>query len=391
MQASSPIPGAASTLKRIRPEDMPLEDVLPPIKKARESGDIEEQSETSSPTLTSQDKGKQKMVDSPSTDSMSSRLSEDNARLVAELENELSCGCCAGLVYRPVVLQPCQHFFCGSCVTLWIQNSASNTCPQCRTTTTHANSSRTIQSIVDLLLRHRPDLQRTEGERRQADEIWAPAPEIKIPQPRPTNPDVLLPQSRAHDPTSDNLARPCPHCLLHNQFGWRCPRPIADPDVNPEAAWNIDDGPPPGHGFCGACSELHALSSPGSSACSLCKTSYCGLSIPHLCVAPSVRSSRLPQSSVTLTGLLESHSESIWECFDFNEVEIEILLDWLREGRQGSIRAVYQEMVDHIRNSGEGFQPMIAAGLFVSDHNNINPLPESERLQSRPGGSQCRD
>ena len=30
---------------------------------------------------------------------------------------------------------------------------------------------------------------------------------------------------------------------------------------------------------------------------------------------------------------------------------------------------------------------MIAAGLFVSDHNNINPLPESERLQSRPLGS----
>jgi hypothetical protein len=71
---------------------MPLEDTLPPIKKARESGDIEEQSETSSPTPPSQDKGKQKMIDSPSTDSMSSRLSEDNARLVAELENELRYG-----------------------------------------------------------------------------------------------------------------------------------------------------------------------------------------------------------------------------------------------------------------------------------------------------------
>ena len=33
--------------------------------------------------------------------------------LADELEQELQCGCCAALVYRPVVVSPCQHFFCG--------------------------------------------------------------------------------------------------------------------------------------------------------------------------------------------------------------------------------------------------------------------------------------
>jgi E3 ubiquitin-protein ligase CHFR len=41
------------------------------------------------------------------------RPSVDGAALADELEQELQCGCCAALVYRPVVVSPCQHFFCG--------------------------------------------------------------------------------------------------------------------------------------------------------------------------------------------------------------------------------------------------------------------------------------
>jgi E3 ubiquitin-protein ligase CHFR len=33
--------------------------------------------------------------------------------LVQELADELQCGCCAALVYKPVLVLPCQHFFCG--------------------------------------------------------------------------------------------------------------------------------------------------------------------------------------------------------------------------------------------------------------------------------------
>lgn len=37
----------------------------------------------------------------------------DGEALAEDLEQELQCGCCSALVYRPVVVSPCQHFFCG--------------------------------------------------------------------------------------------------------------------------------------------------------------------------------------------------------------------------------------------------------------------------------------
>jgi E3 ubiquitin-protein ligase CHFR len=36
-----------------------------------------------------------------------------DACLSEALAEELQCGCCSELVYRPVVVSPCQHFFCG--------------------------------------------------------------------------------------------------------------------------------------------------------------------------------------------------------------------------------------------------------------------------------------
>lgn len=41
---------------------------------------------------------------------------ESNARFANQLAEELQCGCCSELVYRPVLVMPCQHFFCGRCV-----------------------------------------------------------------------------------------------------------------------------------------------------------------------------------------------------------------------------------------------------------------------------------
>src|SRR5436190_1409278 len=37
----------------------------------------------------------------------------DGKALSDDLAQELQCGCCSELVYRPVVVSPCQHFFCG--------------------------------------------------------------------------------------------------------------------------------------------------------------------------------------------------------------------------------------------------------------------------------------
>jgi E3 ubiquitin-protein ligase CHFR len=34
-------------------------------------------------------------------------------QLADDLEQELLCGCCSALLYRPVTVYPCQHYFCG--------------------------------------------------------------------------------------------------------------------------------------------------------------------------------------------------------------------------------------------------------------------------------------
>ena len=69
-------------------------------------------------------------------------VSESIVNFVDELAQELQCGCCSELVYKPVLVMPCQHFFCGrygsmftrfkmhltdrflSCCVLWIRVSA---------------------------------------------------------------------------------------------------------------------------------------------------------------------------------------------------------------------------------------------------------------------------
>jgi E3 ubiquitin-protein ligase CHFR len=42
----------------------------------------------------------------------------DANKLAEHLAQELQCACCSELVYRPVVVSPCQHFFCGRYLTL---------------------------------------------------------------------------------------------------------------------------------------------------------------------------------------------------------------------------------------------------------------------------------
>jgi E3 ubiquitin-protein ligase CHFR len=34
-------------------------------------------------------------------------------QLADDLEQDLLCGCCSALLYRPVIVYPCQHYFCG--------------------------------------------------------------------------------------------------------------------------------------------------------------------------------------------------------------------------------------------------------------------------------------
>ncbi|KDQ21009.1 hypothetical protein BOTBODRAFT_27022 [Botryobasidium botryosum FD-172 SS1] len=307
-------------------------------------------------------------------------------RLVEELEDELRCGCCTELAYNPVVVNPCQHFFCGSCCTLWIRNGGTS-CPQCRQQSTSITTSRILQSMIDVFLRSHPEKARTQREREQADDVYVPGDHIQIPPPKQLSPDVLLPQTQSQNPAPDHLARPCPHCLPNNQLGWSCPQPIADPETDRQNAWNLDNGSPPGHAWCAACDELHSLLAPQTSQCSLCRSSFCGLSISHLCTAFPTRSSHLLPSLSAPGGLLEN--DEIYSVFRRNYIEVDILLDWLREeGRPA--RGVYLEIVDHILSSPTGFQPLIDEGIF-SAQAPIPPADPEADNPARPISRICRE
>ncbi|KAG9025798.1 hypothetical protein FRB95_009772 [Tulasnella sp. JGI-2019a] len=289
------------------------------------------------------------------------------------MEDELRCGCCTELLYRPVVVTPCGHYFCGSCCVLWVRNGGTS-CPACRQPSTSISPSRLLEGFIEVLLQTYPEKQRTQAERDQADEVYQTSSNISIPPPRSANAEgALLPQSRSHDPPPDHLARPCPHCLPNNEFGWRCPHPLADPATDAAHAWNLDNGTPPGHAWCGYCDELHATGSPSTSRCSICTTSFCGLSVPSLCVANHMGSALLPVAVSNLTGIIQS--QDVYEAFSGNAIEVEVLFDWLREDGRGP-RGMLLDMVENIRNTQDGFQKLIDAGVFIrSDEDDMAAPP----------------
>ncbi|CAE6441856.1 unnamed protein product [Rhizoctonia solani] len=269
-------------------------------------------------------------------------------RLVNEIESELRCGCCTELAYNATCFfEPMSPLF------LWVMYDppfvSLSQCPELYPShlpsMPHCSDKyhsqqvsiftrihlfvlkfdhvvfsamyRVVQSLVAALVRVYPERARTERERAQADEIYIAGREISIPPPRASNPDVLLPQQQ--NSANDNLARPCPHCAPNNSFDWTCPRPIPNPDTDRANAWNVDNGPPPGHNYCGAC----------------------------------------------LQGLIES--DRIYDIFNNNSIEVEILFDYLREA-EITPNMIYLDIIDHIQATPEGFEPMIVRDAFRGSH-----------------------
>ncbi|KAG9315829.1 hypothetical protein JVU11DRAFT_3478 [Chiua virens] len=309
--------------------------------------------------------------DGPDTEITRKRLKEDPSEdiskmpiastskydtLVEDLAQELQCGCCAELVYRPVVVSPCQHFFCGSCCVLWIKNGGTN-CPACRGVSTFVTPSRPLQTIVDVLLRAVPSRARTERERMQADEIYKAGASMRIPTPREASPEPNLNQN-------SDYARPCPHCVSHNPYGWRCPQPIIDFSVDPEQAWHLEDGAPPGHAHCGNCEMLLALGAPVTTKCDFCQVSFCGINVQGRCVASPLVSQH-PHNMTDVGDLIQS--SEVYECFENNTVEVEIMLDYLTNG-QITPRQIYCDIVQHLQSQPNEFRSLIESELFVDMH-----------------------
>ncbi|KDQ62536.1 hypothetical protein JAAARDRAFT_30440 [Jaapia argillacea MUCL 33604] len=298
---------------------------------------------------------KEDIEPSSSQEASSSSTVIDGGAFIEDLEQELECGCCSALVYRPVIVYPCQHFFCGSCCVLWIRNGGTN-CPACRGISSSVTPSRALQSMLDLLLRFAPHRARSERERLQADEVYK-AGSMRIPAPREPSPEPTIHQN-------SDYARPCPHCIPGNPFGWRCPNPIPDPVSDPDNAWHLDDGNPPGHAYCGNCETLLALHAPTTTKCDMCQVSFCGVGIQGRCIATPLLSQH-PHGMSDISDLVQS--TEVYDCFDGNTVEVEIMLDYL-SARRLTPRHLYREIVAYVQTQPRGFAPLIELELFVDVH-----------------------
>ncbi|KAI0044421.1 hypothetical protein FA95DRAFT_1497101 [Auriscalpium vulgare] len=292
--------------------------------------------------------------------------------LADDLEQELLCGCCAGLIYRPVVVYPCQHYFCGSCCFLWVRNGGSN-CPACRSVSTSVTPSRALQVMVDVLLRADPSRGRTEREKQQADEIYRSGQSFRIPTPREASPEPTIPQPGEY-------ARPCPHCTPGNRFGWSCPQPVPDPAIDPDHAWHIDNGAPPGHSYCGNCENMLAVQAPTSTKCDFCQVSFCGVGVQGRCSA-SLLMVQQPNAMSDIGDLIQS--AEVYECFDGNAVEVEIMLDYLTAQRM-TPKHIYRDIVGHISAQPRNFAPLIELDLFVDIHGVVpGPSPDLDSSRDR--------
>ncbi|PPR01144.1 hypothetical protein CVT26_016045 [Gymnopilus dilepis] len=300
---------------------------------------------------------------------------DESSGFIEDIAQELQCGCCAELVYRPVLVMPCQHFFCGSCCTLWIRNGGTS-CPACRGVAAVAMPFRAMQPVLDLLLRNAPHKERTLREREQADEVYKAGNTIRIPSPREASPPPDVERSTEY-------VYPCPHCLPNNPYDWRCPQPIPDPNSDPEHAWSVDNGIPPGHANCGNCETLLALRAPSTTKCDFCLVLFCGVGIQERCIAMPLLSQH-PHNLSSHADLILS--AEVYECFDGNTVEVEIMFEYLAT-HDISPRHIYRQIIQHIQSQPRGFAPLVELELFSDIH---PTAPGQEPSGDPPRNRVCR-
>jgi E3 ubiquitin-protein ligase CHFR len=252
---------------------------------------------------------------------------------------------------------------------------------------------RAIQPVIDSLLRSAPYKARTEREKQQADEIYKFGRSISvstfIPQLRPCRSSKKLlmsfrqfPAPREASPPpemerSADYVHPCPHCAANNPYDWRCPQPIVDPVTDPDNAWHVDDGIPPGHAHCGNCENLLAIRAPTTSRCDFCHVAFCGIGVQDRCIALPVMSQQ-PHNFAEIEDLVQT--PDIYDNLEGNHAEVLIMLEYV-ETQKLTPRHIYRDIVQHILKSPRGFRPLIEDELF-SDLHAVAPLPEGSTPES---------
>jgi E3 ubiquitin-protein ligase CHFR len=84
------------------------------------------------------------------------------------LIDDLSCSICRTVYYRPVTVIPCLHSFCGHCVSAWLK-TGSKDCPECRTKMREVRPSHKLTSLVDELVKTRPEHGKSAEDRKLYD------------------------------------------------------------------------------------------------------------------------------------------------------------------------------------------------------------------------------
>ncbi|CAE6503632.1 unnamed protein product [Rhizoctonia solani] len=111
--------------------------------------------------------------------------------------------------------------------------------------------------------------------------------------------------------------------------------------------------------------ELYAIGAPTSSRCDMCTTGFCGISVPQVCRSHWLHQVRLTSDYNSLQGLIES--DRVYDIFNNNSIEVEILFDYLREA-EITPNMIYLDIIDHIQSTPEGFEPMVARDVFRGSH-----------------------
>jgi hypothetical protein len=76
--------------------------------------------------------------------------------------------------------------------------------------------------------------------------------------------------------------------------------------------------------------NILAIGAPSTTKCDLCQVSFCGINVPGRCVAASL-STQYPHGMLEIEDLIQS--QDVYECFEQNAYEVEVLLDYLKSQR----------------------------------------------------------
>lgn len=86
--------------------------------------------------------------------------------------------------------------------------------------------------------------------------------------------------------------------------------------------------------------NLLALKAPNTTKCDFCQVSFCGISVHERCTALPLTSQQ-PQGMSDIADFVQS--SEIYDCFDNNTAEVEIMLDFLAT-RQISPKEIYRDV-----------------------------------------------